>query len=204
MRPQRGWRGASTAASSSWAKYWAKWPPRPGRLGSQLCDTPAGESGETGRRAGLRIQWAKSPWGFDSPLSHQHRDRLRERISGLRGPCAKAPRPGYLTRRNLVVVGVQPPARVNISRVSLLTIFMSRGSAFPSQVCMTLSTSRALSSRPARRRPPACRCRCATPRRGKETVRYRAGPAGGGGGGGGIPAGGGGMLEGAFAVLVQR
>jgi len=109
-----------------------------------------------------------------------------------------------LTRRNLVVVGVQPPARVNISRVSLLTIFMSRGSAFPSQVCMTLSTSRALSSRPARRRPPACRCRCATPRRGKETVRYRAGPAGGGGGGGGIPAGGGGMLEGAFAVLVQR
>src|SRR2546425_7239701 len=148
MRPQRGWRGASTAASSSWAKYWAKWPPRPGRLGSQLCDTPAGESGETGRRAGLRIQWAKSPWGFDSPLSHQHRDRLRERISGLRGPCAKAPRPGYLTRRNLVVVGVQPPARVNISRESLLTIFMSRGSAFPSQVCMTLSTSRALSSRP--------------------------------------------------------
>ena len=48
---------------------------------------------------------------------------------------------------------------------------------------------------------PACRCRCATPRRGKETVRYRVGP---GGGGGGAPAGGGGMLEGAFAVLVQR
>src|SRR6266849_8772044 len=47
------------------------------------------ESGETGRRAGLRIQWAKSPWGFDSPLSHQHRDRLRGRISGLRVPCAK-------------------------------------------------------------------------------------------------------------------
>src|SRR5437867_10245021 len=37
----------------------------------------------------LRIQWAKSPWGFDSPLSHQHRDLLRGRISDLRVPCAK-------------------------------------------------------------------------------------------------------------------
>src|ERR1700757_4561248 len=27
------------------------------------------ESGEIGRRAGLRIQWG-NPWGFDSPLSH--------------------------------------------------------------------------------------------------------------------------------------
>ena len=76
------------------------------------------ESGETGRRAGLRIQWAKSPWGFDSPLSHQHRDLLRGRIADLRGP-ARSPLPGYLTRFNLVGVGVQPLARVNISRVLL-------------------------------------------------------------------------------------
>jgi len=33
-------------------------------------------------------------------------------------------------------------------------------------------------------------------------ARYREDPAGGGGGG--VPAGGGGMLEGAFAVRVQR
>src|SRR5713101_1947134 len=123
------------------------------------------ESGETGRRAGLRIQWAKSPWGFDSPLSHQHRDRLRGRSRVCESP-ARSPRTGYLMRLNLVVVGVRPLARVNISRVSLLTIFMSRGSAFPLQVCMTLSTTRAL-SRPARRRPPACRCRCATPGEGR-------------------------------------
>src|SRR5713101_6142460 len=92
------------------------------------------ESGETGRRAGLRIQWAKSPWGFDSPLSHQHRDRLRGRSRVCESP-ARSPRTGYLMRLNLVVVGVRPLARVNISRVSLLTIFMSRGSAFPLQGC---------------------------------------------------------------------
>ena len=104
----------------------------------------------------------ESPWGFDSPLSHQHRDLLRGRISGLRVPCAN-PHPGYLTRLNLVVVGVRPLARVNIASVSLVSIFMSFMGGLE---------------------------------------RYRAGPAGGGGGG--APAGGGGMLEGAFAVLVQR
>src|SRR5262249_15479829 len=38
-------------------------------LGPRLGRTSR-ESGETGRRAGLRIQWAQSPWGVNSPLSH--------------------------------------------------------------------------------------------------------------------------------------
>ena len=40
------------------------------------------ESGETGRRAGLRIQWAKSPWGFDSPLSHQRFQEVLKKTFG--------------------------------------------------------------------------------------------------------------------------
>src|SRR5216683_5716529 len=34
----------------------------------------SGESGGTGRRAGLRIQWG-NPWGFNSPLSHHPSNR---------------------------------------------------------------------------------------------------------------------------------
>src|SRR5262249_59016051 len=44
----------------------------------------ARESGETGRRAGLRIQWAQSPWGFNSPLSH-HARTARPDKSNARG-----------------------------------------------------------------------------------------------------------------------
>ena len=41
------------------------------RRGAEGNPPKARESGETGRRAGLRIQWAQGPWGFNSPLSHQ-------------------------------------------------------------------------------------------------------------------------------------
>jgi len=92
----------------------------------------------------LRIQWAKSPRGFDSP---------------------SRPRPGYLTRLNLAS-------------------------------CSTTTTRWPL---PMRRSEGTRLCDA---ERRKSLERYRAGPAGGGGGG--APAGGGGMLEGAFAVLVQR
>ena len=37
------------------------------------------ESGGTGRRAGLRIQWAQIPWGFNSPLSHHTSRRTTAR-----------------------------------------------------------------------------------------------------------------------------
>src|SRR5205823_1279427 len=43
------------------------------RRGAEGNPPKARESGETGRRAGLRIQWAQGPWGFNSPLSHQHK-----------------------------------------------------------------------------------------------------------------------------------
>jgi trigger factor len=44
---------------------------------------PACESGGTGRRAGLRIQWL-TPWGFESPLSHHssHRPTAGPRVIG--------------------------------------------------------------------------------------------------------------------------
>jgi hypothetical protein len=41
-------------------------------------------SGETGRRAGLRIQWG-NPWEFKSPLAHHnHTAHLRDALSDAR------------------------------------------------------------------------------------------------------------------------
>jgi hypothetical protein len=43
-------------------------------------------SGETGRRAGLKIQWSLAPWGFDSPLRHQLRSLRNEGFWETKGP----------------------------------------------------------------------------------------------------------------------
>src|SRR2546429_9969523 len=42
-----------------------------------------GESGGTGRRAGLRIQWGK-PWGVEAPLSHQFSSGFAGTVAGPR------------------------------------------------------------------------------------------------------------------------
>ena len=127
------------------------------------------ESGETGRRAGLRIQWAKSPWGFDSPLSHQHRDLLRGRISGLRVPCAKpsaglldASQPGRRGRESLYLEGVlvddlyvEPDPRTFIPSCSTTTIRLPlpmRHSPAREGDCATLNERRAAWSATAKAR----------------------------------------------------
>ena len=128
----------------------------------------------------------ESPWGFDYPLSHHDRDLLRGRSrvceSSARKPSAgllDASQPG---RRGRPASGEsQYPAGVLVDDLYV------EGFRFTAAGMPDLHYPRT----------------CVTARRGKETVRYREGPAGGGGGGG-APAGGGGTLEGAFAVLVQR